>query len=153
MACHPVLPLVLTAASHAFSTYSTIDETDSGQKQHHQNYCSELILWRVDPIGPLCKSGGVVEVARINSSELDAFSHVAWVPGLLPSTSLFSNSGCFIASDGTNLRVYQAVLDASNLLAEISTAYRKRKASLNVNNLFSFNFVRKVNCFIVYYIY
>lgn len=134
MACHPVLPLVLTAASHAFSVYSAIeDETDSaGQKQHHQNYCSELILWRVDPIGPLCKSGGVVEVARINSSELDAFSHVAWVPGLLPSTSLFSNSGCFVASDGTNLRVYQAVLDASNLLAEISTAYRKRKASLNV---------------------
>ncbi|ODM97221.1 DmX-like protein 2 [Orchesella cincta] len=131
MACHPVLPLVLTAASHAFSTYSAIDETDSDQKQHHQNYCSELILWRVDPIGPLCKSGGVVEVARINSSELDAFSHVAWVPGLLPSTSLFSNSGCFVASDGTNLRVYQAVLDASNLLAEISTAYRKRKASLN----------------------
>jgi hypothetical protein len=130
MACHPVLPLILTAASHSFTTDSGIDDTETGPKS--QNYCSELILWRVDPIGPLCKSGGVVEIARINSSEVDAFSHVAWVPGLLPSTSLFSNSGCFVASDGTNLRVYQAVLDASNLLAEISSAYRKRKASLNV---------------------
>jgi len=135
MACHPVLPLILTAASHSFQLESSIEndqDPSQNQKLQHQNYCSELILWRVDPIGPLCKSGGVVEVARINSSELDAFSHVAWVPGLLPSTSLFSNSGCFVASDGTNLRVYQAVLDASNLLAEISSAYRKRKASLNV---------------------
>ena len=129
MACHPVLPLVLTTASHAYHS-----EVDEDHKQ--QNYCSELILWRVDPIGPLCKSGGVVEIARINSTELHAFPHVAWVPALLPSTSLFSNSGCFVASDGSSLRVYQAVLDATNLLAEISTAYRKRKASLNVCELF-----------------
>ncbi|OXA37046.1 DmX-like protein 2 [Folsomia candida] len=134
MSCHPVLPLILTAASHSFTTNTAssggIDDSEAGGPKS-QNYCSELILWRVDPIGPLCKSGGVVEIARINSSEVDAFSHVAWVPGLLPSTSLFSNSGCFVASDGTNLRVYQAVLDASNLLAEISSVYRKRKASLN----------------------
>lgn len=90
------------------------------------------------------RSGGVVEIARINSSEVDAFSHVAWVPGLLPSTSLFSNSGCFVASDGTNLRVYQAVLDASNLLAEISSVYRKRKASLNVSHIYPVNFFVKV---------
>lgn len=126
MACHPVLPLVLTTASHAYRS----DVEEESQKQ--QNYFSELILWRVDPIGPLCKSGGVVEIARINSAEVHAFPHVAWVPGLLPSTSLFSNSGCFVSSDGSSLRVYQAVLDATNLIAEISTAYRKRKASLNV---------------------
>lgn len=81
MSCHPVLPLILTAASHSFTIESSIDDGDSGQKHQNQNYCSELILWRVDPIGPLCKSGGIVEVARINSSEIDAFSHVAWVPG------------------------------------------------------------------------
>lgn len=127
MVCHPVLPLILTAASH---TYHSPDIEDSTKQQ---NYCSELILWRVDPVGPLCKSGGIVEIARINSTEVNAFPNVAWVPGLLPSTSLFSNSGCFVASDGSNLRVYQAVLDGSNLLAEISTAYRKRKASLNVS--------------------
>ena len=140
MTCHPVLPLILTAASHTSPPDEPIIEEPEkpGSKQLVQNYCSELILWRIDPIGPLCKSGGVVEVARINSTEVEAFTHVAWVPGLLPSTSLFSNSGCFVASDGTNLRVYQAVLDASNLLAEVSTAYRrKRKASLNVSGLFT----------------
>lgn len=51
MSCHPVLPLVLTAASHAFSSYSAIDETDATGQKQQQNYCSELILWRVDPIG------------------------------------------------------------------------------------------------------
>jgi len=134
MACHPVLPLVLTAASHGIPDNSGLDEPagDSPHKQQLQNYCSELILWRVDPIGPLCKSGGIVEISRINSTDMDAFTHVAWVPALLPSTSLFSNSGCFVASDGTNLRVYQAILDASELLTEISTAFRKRKASFNV---------------------
>ncbi|XP_033126626.1 dmX-like protein 1, partial [Anneissia japonica] len=50
--------------------------------------CSELILWRVFPVGPLSKSGGVMELARINSPFLNAFSHVAWLPCLLPSSCL-----------------------------------------------------------------
>ncbi|XP_026847140.1 dmX-like protein 2 [Drosophila persimilis] len=87
-------------------------------------FCSELILWRVDSVGPLCHSGGVSELARINSPEISAFSNVAWIPTLLPSTTLgsYSNSpsACFVASDGENLRVYQAVIDARTLLAEIS---------------------------------
>jgi len=87
-------------------------------------FCSELILWRVDSVGPLCHSGGVSELARINSPEIYAFSNVAWIPTLLPSTTLgsYSNSpsACFVASDGENLRVYQAVIDARTLLAEIS---------------------------------
>ncbi|XP_034490581.1 dmX-like protein 2 [Drosophila innubila] len=87
-------------------------------------FCSELILWRVDAVGPLCHSGGVSELARINSPEISAFSNVAWIPTLLPSTTLgsYSNSpsACFVASDGENLRVYQAVIDARTLLAEIS---------------------------------
>lgn len=49
-----------------------------------QGFCSELILWRVDAVGPLSKSGGVSELARINSLEISAFSNVAWIPTLLP---------------------------------------------------------------------
>ncbi len=36
-----------------------------------------------------------------------------------------SPSACFVASDGKSLRVYQAVIDARTLLAEINTASRK----------------------------
>ncbi|XP_033633785.1 dmX-like protein 2 isoform X2 [Asterias rubens] len=85
--------------------------------------CSELILWRVFPVGPLTKSSGVVELARINSPFLSAFSHVAWFPSLLPSSCLgtLSNSpsACFVASDGYSLRVFQTVIDARSLLTEV----------------------------------
>lgn len=47
-------------------------------------FCSELILWRVDPVGPLSKSGGISELARINSPQVSSFSNVAWLPTLLP---------------------------------------------------------------------
>ena len=81
-----------------------------------QVFCSELILWRVDPVGPLSKSGGITELARINSQEISAFSDVAWIPTLLPSSTLGpasnSPSACFVASDGHSLRIYQAVIDA-----------------------------------------
>ena len=49
---------------------------------------SELILWRVDHIGPLSCTGGVSELARINSLHTSAFSNVAWLPTLVPSSVL-----------------------------------------------------------------
>ena len=52
---------------------------------------SELILWRVDHIGPLSCTGGVSELARINSLHTSAFSNVAWLPALVPSSCL---GGC-----------------------------------------------------------
>lgn len=91
---------------------------------YFQGFCSELILWKVDAVGPLSKSGGICELARISSPEPSAFSNVAWIPTLLPSSTLgnLSNSpsACFVASDGQCLRVYQAVIDARTLLADIS---------------------------------
>lgn len=75
---HPVLPLVLTTSHHNAS-----DNQDCGNCQEAY-FCSELILWRVDPVGPLSKNGGVTELARINSKEVSAFSDVAWIPTLLP---------------------------------------------------------------------
>ncbi|XP_034938961.1 dmX-like protein 2 isoform X2 [Chelonus insularis] len=145
--CHPVLPLLVTTSHHNIPEYNP--QNSDGQNQNNENeenrnnnqnntdimsatgFCSELILWRVDPVGPLSKSGGVSELARINSPEISAFSNVAWIPTLLPSTTLgnLSNSAsaCFVASDGQCLRVYQAVIDARTLLAEVSISERRSR--------------------------
>ncbi|CAJ0940690.1 unnamed protein product [Ranitomeya imitator] len=151
LACHSVLPLLLTSSHHNVLTTPDSDgnpwETEHGgkvvdpkplkgfPKQPFRNAAtqtfhdpnaiySELILWRVDPIGPLSYSGGVSELARINSLRTSAFCNVAWLPTLIPSyclgTYCNSASACFVASDGTNLRLYQAVVDARKLLDELS---------------------------------
>lgn len=44
---------------------------------------SELIFWRINPVGPLCKSGGLRELARITSFQ-SSFTSVAWVPAIVP---------------------------------------------------------------------
>ncbi|XP_039291284.1 dmX-like protein 2 [Nilaparvata lugens] len=118
--CHPVLPLLLSTSHHNLPESSSGQSQPSptqpisptgqlGQSVDPTGFCSELILWRVDAVGPLSKSGGVSELARINSPHLSAFSNVAWIPTLLPSTTLgqLSNSpsACFVASDGESLRV------------------------------------------------
>uniref|UniRef100_A0A182VT50 RAVE complex protein Rav1 C-terminal domain-containing protein n=1 Tax=Anopheles minimus TaxID=112268 RepID=A0A182VT50_9DIPT len=141
--CHPVLPLLLTTSHHNIPDIPNGDTTQPGSGFDNRSmgmhrskdvctpsgFCSELILWRVDAVGPLSQSGGVSELARINSPEISAFSNVAWIPTLLPSTTLgnLSNSpsACFVASDGECLRVYQAVIDARTLLAEISSSERR----------------------------
>ncbi|KAG9487910.1 hypothetical protein GDO78_007614 [Eleutherodactylus coqui] len=143
LACHSVLPLLLTTSHHNslqpveddggrdFHDSSTGDvngnqngvEADTTWQDPDAVY-SELILWRVDPVGPLSFSGGVSELARINSLHVSAFSNVAWLPTLIPSHCLGaycnSPSACFVASDGQNLRLYQAVIDAKKLLCELS---------------------------------
>ncbi|XP_046141549.1 dmX-like protein 2 isoform X3 [Osmia bicornis bicornis] len=143
--CHPVLPLLVTTSHHNIpesgsqcrnsDSSETIDSKSDPSKMTKElsptGFCSELILWRVDTVGPLSKSGGVSELARINSPEISAFSNVAWIPTLLPSTTLgnLSNSpsACFVASDGECLRVYQAVIDARTLLAEVSSSERRSR--------------------------
>lgn len=139
--CHPVLPLLLTTSHHNIPELTNPDGTSpkfTADKFTRGKdvcvplgFCSELILWRVDAVGPLSQSGGVSELARINSPEISAFSNVAWIPTLLPSTTLgnLSNSpsACFVASDGESLRVYQAVIDARTLLAEISSSERRHR--------------------------
>uniref|UniRef100_A0A5F8HIB8 Dmx like 2 n=1 Tax=Monodelphis domestica TaxID=13616 RepID=A0A5F8HIB8_MONDO len=152
LACHSVLPLLLTSSHHNAvltpesdylgESYSTLSQVMDPVKHikgsskeslrnaatrtfHDPNAIySELILWRVDPIGPLSYTGGVSELARINSLHTSAFSNVAWLPTLIPSyclgTYCNSASACFVASDGKKLRLYQAVVDARKLLDELS---------------------------------
>ncbi|KAL0271823.1 UNVERIFIED_CONTAM: hypothetical protein PYX00_008798 [Menopon gallinae] len=129
--CHPVLPLLLTTSHHNLPDCPKKSDSEIKELTMQTGFCSELILWRVDAVGPLSKSGGVSELARINSPEISAFSNVAWIPTLLPSTTLgnLSNSpsACFVASDGECLRVYQAVIDARTLLAEVSSSERRSR--------------------------
>lgn len=80
--CHPVLPLLLTTSHH--NTFKSNDSELSDSDSESSGLCSELILWKVDPVGPLSKSGGVTELARITSPKVSAFSNVAWIPTLLP---------------------------------------------------------------------
>ncbi|XP_052634790.1 dmX-like protein 1 isoform X2 [Harpia harpyja] len=145
LACHSVLPLLLTTSHHnalispdvenAKQANDSLKSQESPvrlQSKGNANVTSqdpnavysELILWRVDPVGPLSFSGGVSELARINSLHVSAFSNVAWLPTLIPSYCLGaycnSPSACFVASDGQHLRLYQAVIDAKKLLCELS---------------------------------
>uniref|UniRef100_A0A8I6A9G2 DmX-like protein 1 n=1 Tax=Rattus norvegicus TaxID=10116 RepID=A0A8I6A9G2_RAT len=145
LACHSVLPLLLTTSHHnALRTpnvgnqkqaHDTINIEECSLAQQNKSNVdmafqdpnavySELILWRVDPVGPLSFSGGVSELARINSLHVSAFSNVAWLPTLIPSYCLGaycnSPSACFVASDGQYLRLYEAVIDAKKLLYELS---------------------------------
>ncbi|XP_050731976.1 dmX-like protein 2 isoform X2 [Eriocheir sinensis] len=150
--CHPVLPLLLSTSHHnkreaspppsatsAAPAQMANDETPliCIQDPTYRDWCSELILWRVDAVGPLSRSGGVTELARVNSPHTSAFSNAAWIPTLLPSTTLGSvsnsPSACFVASDGECLRVYQAVIDGRALLAEISTSERKKVMLMESN--------------------
>ncbi|KAB5567511.1 hypothetical protein PHYPO_G00233610 [Pangasianodon hypophthalmus] len=138
LACHSVLPLLLTTSHHNAKVCNPIAHSgpgpvSAGQRsrsslgavpQDPNAIYSELILWRVDPVGPLSFSGGVSELARINSLHASAFSNVAWLPTLIPSNCLGaygnSPSACFVASDGHSLRLYQAVIEAKKLLSELS---------------------------------
>ncbi|XP_073077691.1 dmX-like protein 1 isoform X11 [Manis javanica] len=145
LACHSVLPLLLTTSHHnALRTpdidnekqlYDAVNTEECSLAQQNKSTIdvafqdpnavySELILWRVDPVGPLSFSGGVSELARINSLHVSAFSNVAWLPTLIPSYCLGaycnSPSACFVASDGQYLRLYEAVTDAKKLLYELS---------------------------------
>ncbi|XP_029115252.1 dmX-like protein 1 isoform X2 [Scleropages formosus] len=137
LACHSLLPLLLTTSHHNALRTPEVDHAQNGSfpgcpnrssleavSQDPNAIYSELILWRVDPVGPLSFSGGVSELARINSLHASAFSNVAWLPILIPSHCLGvygnSPSACFIASDGLSLRLYQAVIEAKKLLSELS---------------------------------
>ncbi|CAD6187487.1 unnamed protein product [Caenorhabditis auriculariae] len=114
---HPVLPLLLTTSK--FESKNDIEDPKL-------DYLSEVILWKISPVGPLCKTGGVKELARVGNSLREGFSILSWIPAILPSCTLGtvcnSPSSCFIANDGNCLVIYQAVIDARGLLAELSNA-------------------------------
>ncbi|KAL8625455.1 hypothetical protein ACOMHN_018600 [Nucella lapillus] len=151
-ACHPVLPLLLTTSHHNMPDPNATPESEIPSDENDNKnadasvgsfaFCSELILWQVGHVGPLSKSGGLVELARINSPDINAFTSVAWVPTLLPSTTLgscnYSPSTLFVASDGNGLRLYQAVIDARLLLTDTQGA-RKAQCGASFSSASSSN--------------
>ncbi|XP_017267791.1 dmX-like protein 1 isoform X2 [Kryptolebias marmoratus] len=174
LACHSLLPLLLTTShhnalrtpeadsnlappeAHSCSTFlphgSRLSRVSLGGVSQDPNAIySELILWRVDPVGPLSLSGGVSELARINSLHASAFANVAWLPTLIPSSCLGvycnSPSACFVASDGQSLRLYQAVIEARKLLSELSNPEISKYVG-EVFNLVSQQSTAKPGCII-----
>ena len=90
---HTLFLVVLRAVPYLFFFSFPPDKEVFGTGYHkkrrasgiaNHGYCSELILWKVETVGPLGKSGGVKELARINSPEMSAFASVAWIPTVLP---------------------------------------------------------------------
>ncbi|EJW88048.1 hypothetical protein WUBG_01037 [Wuchereria bancrofti] len=115
---HPVLPLALTTSHY---NYITQDTEESGK--------AELILWKINPVGPLCKCGGVRELARMTSNSSDAFTAVTWLPVILSSSLLgwLSTSPCssFVANSSGHINIYEAIVDAAEFLTDIHTSGRK----------------------------
>uniref|UniRef100_A0A3Q1BCF7 RAVE complex protein Rav1 C-terminal domain-containing protein n=1 Tax=Amphiprion ocellaris TaxID=80972 RepID=A0A3Q1BCF7_AMPOC len=157
LACHSLLPLLLTTSHHNALRTPEADnilappEAYSSVSQDPNAIYSELILWRVDPVGPLSLSGGVSELARINSLHASAFANVAWLPTLIPSSCLGaycnSPSACFVASDGLSLRLYQAVIEAKKLLSELSNPEISKSVG-EVFNIISQQSTAKPGCII-----
>ncbi|XP_012992337.3 dmX-like protein 1 isoform X2 [Esox lucius] len=167
LACHSLLPLLLTTSHHNALRSPDVDAAPAlassslgvgpGRgspgvvSQDPNAIYSELILWRVDPVGPLSFSGGVSELARINSLHSSAFSNIAWLPALIPSSCLGvycnSPSACFVASDGHSLRLYQAVIEAKKLLGELSNPERSKYVG-KVFNIISQQSTAKPGCII-----
>ncbi|XP_059145859.1 dmX-like protein 2 isoform X3 [Physella acuta] len=153
-ACHPVLPLMLTTSHHNLpgSDEPTSKQENDAEdwRQTGPTFCSELILWQVVPVGPLSKSGGLTELCRINNSCPSAFTSVAWVPTLLPSTSLgsYSNSpsALFVASDGNCLRLFQAVIDARSLLLDKTQPTKASLSNASTSSGSSYHELPKKTC-------
>ena len=80
VAAHPTLPLLLTTSSFSASA------ADAGE--------SELILWQITPVGPLCKSGGVRELSRMTAKTARAFKSISWAPAIIPRYACCTLQAC-----------------------------------------------------------
>ena len=108
---HPILPLLVSTASHH-------NETNLG------SCLSELILWRMDPVGPLCYSGGLSELARVSCKNDHLFTCVAWFSLLFPNWCLGSDnkspSTGLISLNDNKMQIYQVVVNASQILSDFT---------------------------------
>lgn len=142
LACHSLLPLLLTTSHHnalrtpevdnilapSDASFSGFPQSASQSRQPRPSRVSlgavsqdpnaiysELILWRVDPVGPLSLSGGVSELARINSLHASAFANVAWLPTLIPSSCLGKKIFLLLRLLRTLLHLQSAILVSTAL--------------------------------------
>ena len=136
---HPILPFLLTNSVNEvdYQSLESLAEKDlslcsssssnssNGAMDLLETFQKGLIIWGVEPIGPLSKSGGIYELARIDSSKANAFENIAWFPCFLPSSTLgnlsSSPSTLFASTDSTCITIYQAVFDARTLLHDLQS--------------------------------
>ena len=133
---HPILPFLLTNSlsdkTCAEPTEDKIWENnliDCFTNERPEKVQKGLIIWGVEPVGPLSVSGGIYELARVDSVKENAFENIAWFPCFLPSFTLGNSSGSpstfFVSSDSSCITIYQAVFDARTLLHEIKSQMDK----------------------------
>lgn len=79
---HPSLPLLLTTSKFNSNFDSNIESSNNDATMRTEE--AELILWTTSPVAPLCKSGGLRELARITSLSPNAFICLSWIPAILP---------------------------------------------------------------------
>ena len=141
---HPILPFLLTNSINDLRASSKeeqllVDRSSSGLLETFQK---GMIIWGVEPVGPLCKTGGIYELARIDSSKANAFENIAWFPCFLPSTTLgnasSSPSTLFASTDSDTITVYQAVFDARTLLHDMQRQQSGQEATNVRNFIYSF---------------
>ncbi len=134
---HPVLPFLLTNSINDIKTsdddtekmstnQASENETSKSSKANEgllETFQKGIIIWGVEPVGPLSKSGGIYELARIDSSKQNAFENIAWFPCFLPSSTLGTSSSSpstlFVSTHSNEITIYQAVFDARTLLHDI----------------------------------
>uniref|UniRef100_A0A0K0F2N9 DmX-like protein 1 (inferred by orthology to a human protein) n=1 Tax=Strongyloides venezuelensis TaxID=75913 RepID=A0A0K0F2N9_STRVS len=125
---HPILPLAITTSKN----------TNDGWKNMEENGESELILWKISPVGQLAVNGGISELARINSRSAECFEKTAWIPHVITSSNMgiLSPSSCFISSVDGKLEIFQCIIDARKILSKMQQPLddvhpSRKKYSLN----------------------
>lgn len=142
---HSELPLMLSTSSHEIEGRSDTDFfslPDDLKGKSRKLHCNELIVWKVESVSPLRKSGGVMELTRVNSTRPNAFMNIAWVPTLFSHSLISFDSStsipphavapcaCFLALDGNSYRFYQVILDARTLQGYISSNKSRTRSTL-----------------------
>jgi hypothetical protein len=124
--------VVTTSLRHKGSHPDTEQQGQMQQHQQNNNYLKGIIIWGVNPVGPLNITGGVYELARIDSMAENAFENIAWFPCLLPSFTLGSSSSSpstlFVSTDCHGITIYQAVFDGRTLLHDLK---KKKTGSIS----------------------
>ena len=169
---HPILPFLLTNSIHdphtndlsgqkqakRNSTFNYADKSynfdlnlvyNQNVEPLHANAKSKriqkgIIIWGVEPVGPLSITGGIYELARVDSFKENAFENIAWFPCFLPSFTLGNSSSSpstlFISTDSSGITIYQAVFDARTLLHDIKHQHEKKKKNSTLDTLALFLF-------------
>lgn len=149
---HPILPFLLSNSINENHEIALTDKLINSESENFFNYLDKsndeeltykeikkarlkgIIIWGVEPVGPLNITGGIYELARVDSIKEQAFENIAWFPCFLPSFTLGNSSSSpstlFASTDYSGITIYQAVFDARTLLHD-KNQYKNGKNQSN----------------------